>query len=329
MGEIVNKPEYKNKKKPSKKGIEGEDEDGNDAYTKVQYVKVGGEDASKPGSDKEPEQYIKVSGPLLNKPTGGNEPAQYFKVNGDGDVNDVLDHLKTKGCNWNKPEDKKYEKVVGKDLDNVKDYFKKEDDKPAEYYYKTKVGGDKSDQGDNLGKIQSVTIKGDTENKLNPDKKIGDVFGSKKDKEKGTPTCYYCKVLGAGKNNPENIQLIPAKGDTNMDDVYNKIKTLGGISNNPNDDEGLQLIKVYGKADINEIGKHIKQAENVANKAAPKDKPEEYYFQNKIIGKNIGKPVETESLGKVDSITIKKPLESETNLGKDIETLELQLNLKN
>jgi len=106
-----------------------------------------------------------------------------------------------------------------------------------------------------------------------------------------------------------------------MDDVYNKIKTLGGISNNPNDDEGLQLIKVYGKADINEIGKHIKQAENVANKAAPKDKPEEYYFQNKIIGKNIGKPVETESLGKVDSITIKKPLESETNLGKDIETL--------
>ena len=32
-----------------------------------------------------------------------------------------------------------------------------------------------------------------------------------------------------------------------MDDVYDKIKTLGGISYNPKDDEGVQLIKVYWK----------------------------------------------------------------------------------
>ena len=72
-----------------------------------------------------------------------------------------------------------------------------------------------------------------------------------------------------------------------MDDVYDKIKALGGISNNPNDDKGLQLIKVYGKANINEIGKHIKQSENVASKSdSPKDKPETYCFQDKILEKN-------------------------------------------
>ena len=51
------------------------------------------------------EQYIKVSRPLLNKPTGGKEQAQYFKVKGNRNLNEVLDILKTKGSNWNKPED--------------------------------------------------------------------------------------------------------------------------------------------------------------------------------------------------------------------------------
>ena len=61
--------------------------------------------------------------------------------------------------------------------------------------------------------------------------------------------------------------------------------------------KGLQLIKVYGKANINELGKHIKQAENVARKsAASKDKLELYFFQDKVLGKNLGKPVEAQSL---------------------------------
>ena len=51
------------------------------------------------------EQYIKVSRPLLNKPTGGKEQAQYFKVKRNGNLNEVLDHLKTKGSNRNKPKD--------------------------------------------------------------------------------------------------------------------------------------------------------------------------------------------------------------------------------
>ena len=33
LGEIVNKPEYKDKKKQSKKGIDREDEGGNDTFT--------------------------------------------------------------------------------------------------------------------------------------------------------------------------------------------------------------------------------------------------------------------------------------------------------
>jgi len=35
VGAIVNKPEYKDKKKLSMKGIAGEDEGGNDDFTKV------------------------------------------------------------------------------------------------------------------------------------------------------------------------------------------------------------------------------------------------------------------------------------------------------
>ena len=38
-----------------------------------------------------------------------------------------------------------------------------------------------------------------------------------------------------------------------MDNVYDKIKTLGGIPSNQKDDKDLQLIKVNGKANINEI----------------------------------------------------------------------------
>ena len=107
-----------------------------------------------------------------------------------------------------------------------------------------------------------------------------------------------------------------------MDDVYDKIKTLGGILNNLNDDKGLPLIKVHWKAGINEIGKHIKQAENVDSKsAAPKDKLEIFWFQDKVLEKNIGKSLETQSLCKVDSITIKIPLDSINNLGKVLEIL--------
>ncbi len=47
-GEIVNKPEYKDKKKTSKQGIDGEDEGENGAYTKVQYFKAGGDEAYRP-----------------------------------------------------------------------------------------------------------------------------------------------------------------------------------------------------------------------------------------------------------------------------------------
>ena len=105
IGGIVNKQEYKDKKKPSKKGIDGEDEGGNDDFTKVQYVKVCGDEANRKGSNIETEKYIKVSRPLLNKPTGGKEQAQYFKVKRNGNLNEVLDHLKTKGSNRNKPKD--------------------------------------------------------------------------------------------------------------------------------------------------------------------------------------------------------------------------------
>ena len=60
MGEILNKPEYKDKKNLSKKGINKEDESGNDNFAKVQYVKVGGGEINRKGSNIETKQYIIV-----------------------------------------------------------------------------------------------------------------------------------------------------------------------------------------------------------------------------------------------------------------------------
>ena len=48
--------------------------------------------------------------------------------------------------------------MVGKDKDNVKEYFIKEDEKPAYNYYKTNTLDNKADRDDNLGKIKYVKI---------------------------------------------------------------------------------------------------------------------------------------------------------------------------
>ena len=213
----------------------------------------------------------------------------------------------------NQPENEnKYLKVQENE---IKNYFDKDDKtEPAEYYYQSRVLGDNKDKKGNGGKLRSVTVKEDNNNSLNKRKNIGQMFGDKD--KKGIPTYYYTKVLGGGKNKPENMQIYPAQGDTNMDDIYNNIKSLGGISNNP-DDEGIQLIKVYGKVDPSEIGKHIQQSENIIDKNEPNKDPASYYFENKVLGDNkSGEPGI-----KVDSVTIKRDPNNDLNKGKDIETV--------
>ena len=50
-----------------------------------------------------------------------------------------------------------------------------------------------------------------------------------KPKDSKKPVYYYVKVLGAGKNKPEQMQLIPATGETPMEDVYGQLQKSGGI----------------------------------------------------------------------------------------------------
>ena len=310
MGNIINRAGNKDAK-PSDQPV-----------TSVQYVKVGGDDMNKPNSAKQPTQYIKVTGGLLNRPTKGSEDEQYFKVVGDGDVNQVVDQLRSKGSNWIQPDNKnKYVKLSANEANDVKDYFNDkggDESGPTEYFFNTKVlGGNKdASAGGNGGKIRSVIVKGDSANNLNKGKQIGQFF--KHTRNKGTPKYYYTKVLAAGKNKPESMQLNPANGETNMNDLY---KTIGGVSSNPNDDEGIQIIKVYGDVDPSEIGKHLQQSENTLNKVKPSAKPESYFFENKVLGKSAGKPGEQVRKGKVDSITIKRDPNNDTHKGKDIETV--------
>ena len=116
-------------------------------------------------------------------------------------------------------------------------------------------------------------------------KDIGQMFRCKP-KTNEAPVYYYTKVLGAGKNKPENMKLEPIKGNTNLNDIYNKIKTLGGVSKKPEDDEGIQIIKVTGKATPKDIGDHITQSEKNLPKPAEKE-PSVYYYENKILGGQI------------------------------------------
>ena len=313
------------KKKPKGKPGENEEEP-----TSLEYVKVKGDSANKP--DAEDEQYIKISGGLLNKPTKGKEPEQIFKVKGDGNIDEILDKIKNLGSEWNKPENDeknkdKYEKVSGDQLNNVKNYFKDKDIKdekgPEEYFYQNKILGDSASKSEQPGKkqckIKSFTIKSDPNNDLNKGKNIGDLFKDKM-KTSETPVYYYTKVLSAGKNKPEEMQIMPINADTNMDNIYDQIQKSGGISKNPEDDEGVQLIKTYGKVEPSDIGKHILLSDNSLPKKANKD-PESFYYQNKIIGDSSEKPEEAQVKGRIDSVTIKRDPENSVHKGKNLDTI--------
>ena len=82
------------------------------------------------------------------------------------------------------------------------------------------------------------------------------------------------------------MQIYQVQGDTNMNDIYNNIKLLGGISSNPDDDEGIQLIEVYGKVEPSEIGRYFQKSKNIIEKNELNKEFESYYFENKVLGDN-------------------------------------------
>ena len=83
--------------------------------------------------------------------------------------------------------------------------------------------------------------------------------GEKEDKSPAK--YYYTKVKGDGKDStPEKLDLQPIRPDTKVDEIYNQMKTKGGVMKKPEDDDGIQIIKVVGDVDNKDIDEHIKEA---------------------------------------------------------------------
>ena len=167
--------------------------------------------------------------------------------------------------NQNNSQDK-YKPVKGKDLDDIKHYFRDNDEKePAEYYYQTKVlGDDKNKDSDAKGLVKSITIKRDPNNDLNKNKNVDQLFKEadpNADKDDKTPAYYYyIKVLGDGRQRPDLTEIKQIKPDTKVDDIYNQMKTKGGVMKRPEDNDGIQIFKVVGDVDNNDIADHMKKS---------------------------------------------------------------------
>ena len=168
------------------------DDDGNKGIV-VQSITV-----NRPNKNgvKEPVKFIKAK---RGKPKPGEEPISFYKVKGDQDVRDILDQIQEKG----KPDGKDgvdYEKVKGNELPDVKKLFDGKEDMPKTYYYTSKVKGNgtkKDGKPYEDGKVQSVTVLSDPDNKTNKNHQVLDVFrkaeeeNKKKEPEQDNATYYY------------------------------------------------------------------------------------------------------------------------------------------
>lgn len=75
----------------------------------------------------------------------------------------------------------------------------------------------------------------------------------KKDKPKDDHIYYYTKTLGSllKKDDLKSPQVIKVAGDTEMKDIYNKVK--GEMTNKPGDEnDDLFLIKAKGDKNLND-----------------------------------------------------------------------------
>ena len=123
---------------------------------------------------KEPVKYIKAK---RSKPKSGEEPISFYKLKGNKDVRDILDEIQEKG----KPDGKDgddYETVKGPELPDVKKLFDGNEDMPKTYYYTSKVKGNgtkKDGKPYEDGKVQSVTVLSDPNNKTNKNHQVLDV----------------------------------------------------------------------------------------------------------------------------------------------------------
>ena len=186
---------------------------------------------------KEPVSFIKAK---RNKPIPGEEKITYYKAKRGTNPRDILGQIQQKG----KPDGQDgvdYDKVKGDELPEIHKLFDENKDIPKIYYYTSKVKGngiDKNGKPYGNGKVHFATVLSDPNNKTNKNSPIQDVFrkaeeaNEKKDKDKDNANYYYTKTLGSLLNkdalkSPQYTKV----ADTNMRDIYNKIK--GDISNGP------------------------------------------------------------------------------------------------
>ena len=211
------------------KNLYGKNDNDDDASqgTTVQTITV-----SRPNKNgiKEPVSFIKAK---RNKPIPGEEKITYYKAKRGTNPRDILDQIQQKG----KPDGQDgvdYDKVKGDELPEIHKLFDENKDIPKIYYYTSKVKGngiDKNGKPYGNGKIHFVTVLSDPNNKTNKNSPIQDVFrkaeeaNEKKDKDKDNANYYYTKTLGSLLNkdalkSPQYTKV----ADTNMRDIYNKIK---------------------------------------------------------------------------------------------------------
>ena len=123
--------------------------------------------------------------------------------------------------------------------------------------------------------IQYIKLKNDKLSKYaEPDNnaKVEDLFGNRnleddleEQDEQDGGIKYYCrKVLGQSLDKPDNNQLEQVSGDTEMDEVYDKLKTKGDKFTSP--EEGIQLVKTIGNINPKEIDKHMNDTKSLYDK---------------------------------------------------------------
>ena len=234
----------------AKKLYDKKGDDGLSSGTTVQCVKVT--KTNKDGK-KEPVTYIKA---VKGGAKAGEEPVSYYKIKEGTDVRDVLDQIQEKG-KPNGTDGVDYNKVKGDELPEVKKLFEGSENMPKTYYYTTNVKGSGVDKygkpyGD--GKVHSVTVISDPENKTNKPYKVEQVFrkaeeaNDKKEREKDKAKYYYIKLLGAKANKEAKEPLAKTTGDTDITDVYNKLK--GDMAYRPGmGDENDAVLLIKSKTD--------------------------------------------------------------------------------
>ena len=153
--------------------------------------------------------------------------------------------------------------------------------------------------------IQSVTLLSDTNNTLNKGDNVQGVFKQKK-KIYGNlkPRYFYTPFRNEDKD--EDIKVTPCDENSNIGEVFDRIKNYGVDINK--DGDGFQLVKTLGDFKPKDMNEHLGKARKLSR--FPDDTgriPETYYYKTQASdAKKGGESGEPELKGLIESVTIKR-----------------------